>query len=215
MFLGKRRAEQQAMPCLCFSSAHSQCRIGEDFFKLSERIEGERASRDDAVSELSQQLQSLIAERSGSEDALASKLSGELQHLRAQLDAETTDRVHEDEAIVHAVNVRSCMAVMWSQLSLQLMSRIADHAAPVAALLCIAICKWIQMWASCTRGCTTCSRACPLCRSTLALCKKVCASLVNEWSTIEESWSGVNILQGVPHWHEVRQDHWRGDHGDM
>ena len=55
---------------------------------------------------------------------------------------------------MHAVNVRSCMAVMRSQTSLQLMSRIAVQAAPVAALLCIArlqvdlnvgfLCPWVH-----------------------------------------------------------------------
>jgi hypothetical protein len=79
-------------------------RIGEDLFKLNERLDCEGKCREAAVGELSADLHEYMAARATQDDTVGARVLDELSALRGGLAAETADRMHEDEAIVHAIN---------------------------------------------------------------------------------------------------------------
>lgn len=83
---------------------HCAFRIGEDLYKLNERVECERKCREHAVGELSGELQEFATTRNAQEEQKTMRLTEELGCLRTKLSAETADRMQEDEAIVHAIN---------------------------------------------------------------------------------------------------------------
>jgi hypothetical protein len=79
-------------------------RIGEDLFKISERIDAERQCREACINEVAGELHDFITERGRREQQMSTKIVDELAGLRSQLKAETSDRIQEDEAIVNAIN---------------------------------------------------------------------------------------------------------------
>ena len=90
--------------CMARSRAFCTFRIGEDLYKLNERVECERKCREHAVGELSGELQDFAATHGAQEEQRTMRLTEELGCLRTKLSAETADRMQEDEAIVHAIN---------------------------------------------------------------------------------------------------------------
>jgi SF-assemblin/beta giardin len=80
------------------------CSIGEDLFKISERIDCERRYCEECVSDVVAELHAHIASRGDADAQLAARVRGDLSDFNMRLNAEVADRVAEDEAIVHAVN---------------------------------------------------------------------------------------------------------------
>jgi hypothetical protein len=79
-------------------------RIGEDLFKISERLDGERRCREECVNDVAGELHEFITGRTMQDQKFGAQLSDEVSTLRARLKVETSDRIQEDEAIVHAIN---------------------------------------------------------------------------------------------------------------
>lgn len=89
------------MPC---KSVVGVYRIGEDLFKISERIDAERQCREACINEVAGELQDFIADRSRRDQQSNTEIVDELAALRSRLSTETSDRIQEDEAIVNAIN---------------------------------------------------------------------------------------------------------------
>jgi glycyl-tRNA synthetase beta subunit len=80
------------------------CRIGEDLYKINEQVAQERKSRDDGLQSLSTELHEFISARTIQDEHLNTHIVDELSALQGRINAETADRIQEDEAIVHAIN---------------------------------------------------------------------------------------------------------------
>jgi hypothetical protein len=79
-------------------------RIGEDLYKLNERVECERKCREHAIGELAGELHDFATTRNAQEEQRTLRLTEELCTLRNKLCAEEAARMQEDEAIVQAIN---------------------------------------------------------------------------------------------------------------
>ena len=69
------------------------CSIGEDLYKINERIDCERACREAAVADVGSELHAFIGGRSQRDDSFHSQLLGEVATLRGKLSAEVAERV--------------------------------------------------------------------------------------------------------------------------
>jgi glycyl-tRNA synthetase beta subunit len=78
--------------------------IGEDLFKINEHVDQERKARDEGLQTLSTELHDFISARTVQDEHLNTHIVDELSALQGRINAETADRIQEDEAIVHAIN---------------------------------------------------------------------------------------------------------------
>lgn len=78
--------------------------MGEDLYKLNERVECERQCREKAVNELAGEMHNVMVSRNDKEQRFTIQLADDVACLQKQVSAETQERVREDEAIVSAIN---------------------------------------------------------------------------------------------------------------
>ena len=79
-------------------------RVGEDVFRLQEKVDGERGVREAAVAQLGSELRSLATRAETHDDTFQTIVLTEIAAVKSALNAEKEERVAEDEQIVHAIN---------------------------------------------------------------------------------------------------------------
>eukprot|EP00892_Ulva_mutabilis_P001376 jgi/Ulvmu1/11239/UM073_0011.1 len=79
-------------------------RIGEDLFKVNERIECEKKCREHAIAELASEVHEFEQNKRAQEGQFQTRMAEEIGMLRDRLNVETTERMQEDETIVTAIN---------------------------------------------------------------------------------------------------------------
>lgn len=81
-----------------------KCRIGEDLFKVNERIECEKKCREHAIAELASEVHEFEQSKATQESQFHLRVNEEIGTLRDRLNVETAERMQEDETIVTAIN---------------------------------------------------------------------------------------------------------------
>jgi Skp family chaperone for outer membrane proteins len=84
--------------------ANTLKRVGEDIFKLQEKVDVERAAREGGVNALREQLEGITRRADTHDDKFQTIALTEIASLKSALNAEKEERVAEDEQIVHAIN---------------------------------------------------------------------------------------------------------------
>lgn len=79
-------------------------RVGEDIYRLSEKVDTERGAREASVAQLATELASVTRRADTHDDKFQTIVLTEIAALKGALNAEKEERVAEDEQIVHAIN---------------------------------------------------------------------------------------------------------------
>jgi len=79
-------------------------RVGEDVFRLQERIEQEKSQREAALHSMQSELNEVAGGRNLSDEKFQALILGEIAALKSKLQVERDERVCEDEQIVLAIN---------------------------------------------------------------------------------------------------------------
>ena len=79
-------------------------RVGEDIFRLQERIESEKAHREASLHSLQSEVNELAGGRSLGDEKFQALVLTEIASLKQKIQAERDERVSEDEQIVLAIN---------------------------------------------------------------------------------------------------------------
>ncbi|GMH41961.1 hypothetical protein BSKO_09880 [Bryopsis sp. KO-2023] len=84
--------------------AHTLKRVGEDIFRVQEKIDEEASIRESDISKMRGEMQEVMGVRNSSESKFQSVVLEEINQIKAKVQAETEARVAEDEEIVNAIN---------------------------------------------------------------------------------------------------------------
>ena len=84
--------------------ANTLKRVGEDIFRLQEKVDAERVARETGVNALRTQLDDVVRRADTHDDKFQTIVLTEIASLKSALNAEKEERVAEDEQIVHAIN---------------------------------------------------------------------------------------------------------------
>eukprot|EP00803_Ostreobium_quekettii_P011117 evm.model.scf_3155.2 EVM.evm.TU.scf_3155.2 scf_3155:8496-11961(-) len=84
--------------------AHTLKRVGEDMFRVQEKIADEAALRESEIGKLRNELQEVAGSRNNSESKFQAVVLEEVTQLKEKLKIETEARIQEDEEIVNAIN---------------------------------------------------------------------------------------------------------------
>lgn len=101
---GRTTTQHTLLTTTLCHAPHRFCRIGEDLFKVNERIECEKKCREHAIAELASEVHDFEQNKSSQEGQFQTRMSEEIGMLRDRLNVETAERMQEDETIVTAIN---------------------------------------------------------------------------------------------------------------
>lgn len=79
-------------------------RVGEDIFRTQEKIDMERVTRENTLSQIQAEVRETISGRAMSDDKFQAVVLGEIANLKNAVQVEREERITEDEQIVHAIN---------------------------------------------------------------------------------------------------------------
>jgi len=79
-------------------------RVGEDIFRVQEKVDVERCTREGALTAMQAELREAISSRLHNDDKFQAVVLGEISSLKTAVQLEREERVSEDEQIVFAIN---------------------------------------------------------------------------------------------------------------
>lgn len=79
-------------------------RVGEDIFRLQERIEKEKSNREASLHSMQSELNEMAGGRNLSDEKFQALILGEIANLKNKMQMEREERISEDEQIVLAIN---------------------------------------------------------------------------------------------------------------
>jgi len=84
--------------------AQSLKRVGEDIFRLQEKLDLERVTREQTLGMVQADLREVVGHRAVNDDKFQAVVLGEIAHIKNAMQLERDERIAEDEQIVHAIN---------------------------------------------------------------------------------------------------------------